>query len=52
MSSHFTQLPADSDEHSKTDDARHQMTLDALREVDDGKVIDHEVIEAWLDTLE
>ena len=31
---------------------RHQMTLDALREADEGKFVEHEQIEIWLAGLE
>jgi len=34
------------------EERRHQMTLDALKEADEGLFIEHEVIEKWLDSLE
>lgn len=30
---------------------RHRMTLEALKEVDTGRVIDHQAILAWADSL-
>ncbi len=34
------------------EERRHQMTLEALREVDEGKFVEPEEIQAWLDGLE
>ena len=33
------------------EEERHQLTLDALADVDDGKVIDHKAVQAWADSL-
>lgn len=30
---------------------RHQLTLEALADVADGKVIDHQAVQAWADSL-
>lgn len=30
---------------------RHQMTLEGLADVDAGRVIDHEIVRAWADSL-
>jgi predicted transcriptional regulator len=30
---------------------RHQLTLEALKDVDDGYVIDHRMVQAWVDSL-
>jgi predicted transcriptional regulator len=34
------------------EEARHRMTLEALADVDAGRVIDHRAIVAWADSLE
>lgn len=37
-----------------SDDAesmRYQLTLEALKDVDDGHVIDHQTVQAWADSL-
>lgn len=31
---------------------RHQMTLEALADVDKGNVIDHQAVQSWADSLE
>jgi predicted transcriptional regulator len=33
------------------EEERHQMTLEALKEVDAGRVIDHQAIQVWADSL-
>lgn len=33
------------------EEQRHQMTLEALNDVDAGRVIDHSVIQAWANSL-
>jgi len=33
------------------EEARHRMILEALEDVDAGRVIDHEEVEAWIDSL-
>jgi predicted transcriptional regulator len=33
------------------EEERHQMTLEALADVDAGRVIDHQAIQAWADSL-
>ena len=33
------------------EEERHRMTLDALEDVDAGRVIDHQAIQAWADSL-
>ncbi|HEU4800069.1 MAG TPA: ribbon-helix-helix domain-containing protein [Gemmatimonadales bacterium] len=33
------------------EEERHRMTLEALADVDAGRVIDHQAIEAWADSL-
>lgn len=33
------------------EEERHRMTLDALADVDTGRVIDHQAIQAWADSL-
>ena len=33
------------------EERRHQMTLEALRELDEGKFVEHEDIRAWAKTL-
>lgn len=33
------------------EDERHRLTLEALEDVDAGRVIDHQVIQAWADSL-
>jgi predicted transcriptional regulator len=33
------------------EEERHQMTLEALKDVDAGRVIDHQAIQAWADSL-
>jgi predicted transcriptional regulator len=33
------------------EEERHRMTLEALAEVDAGRVIDHQAIQAWADSL-
>jgi len=33
------------------EEERHRMTLDALEDVDAGRVIDHHAIQAWADSL-
>lgn len=33
------------------EDERHQMTLEALADVDAGRLIDHQQIQAWADSL-
>ena len=30
---------------------RHRMTLEALADVNDGRVVDHEVVQAWVESL-
>lgn len=34
------------------EEERHRMTLEALADVDAGRVIDHKAIQAWADSLE
>jgi predicted transcriptional regulator len=34
------------------EEERHRMTLDALEDVDAGRMIDHQAIRAWADSLE
>ncbi len=34
------------------EEVRHRMTLQALDDVDGGRVIDHEAIQAWADSLD
>ena len=34
------------------EERRHQMTLEALQEVTDGKFVEQEEIDAWIDSLE
>ena len=33
------------------EEERHQLTLEALADVDDGKVVDHKTVQAWADSL-
>lgn len=33
------------------EEERHEMTLEALADVDTGRVIDHQAIQAWADSL-
>lgn len=33
------------------EEERHRMTLEALEDVDAGRVIDHQAIQAWADSL-
>ena len=33
------------------EEERHRMTLEALAEVDAGRVIDHQAVQAWADSL-
>lgn len=33
------------------EEERHKMTLDALEDVDAGRVLDHQAIQAWADSL-
>jgi predicted transcriptional regulator len=33
------------------EERRHQMTLEALKEVDEGKFVDHDMIQKWADGL-
>jgi len=33
------------------EEERHRMTLEALADVDAGRVIDHQAIQAWADSL-
>lgn len=33
------------------EDERHRMTLEALDDVDAGRVIDHQAVQAWADSL-
>ena len=33
------------------EEERHRMTLDALADVDAGRVIDHQAVQAWADSL-
>jgi predicted transcriptional regulator len=33
------------------EEERHRMTLEALADVDAGRVIDHDVVQAWADSL-
>jgi predicted transcriptional regulator len=33
------------------EEERHRMTLEALQDVDSGRVIDHQAIQAWADSL-
>ena len=33
------------------EEERHRMTLEALTDVDTGRVIDHQAIQAWVDSL-
>jgi len=33
------------------EEERHRLTLEALEDVDAGRVIDHQVIQAWADSL-
>ncbi len=34
------------------EEERHRLTLEALADVDSGRVVDHQVIQAWADSLE
>lgn len=34
------------------EERRHQMTLEALREVDEGKFVEQDVIDKWVDSLD
>lgn len=34
-----------------SEEERHRMTLEALEDVDAGRVIDHQAIQAWADSL-
>ncbi len=34
------------------EEERHRMTLDALADVDAGRVIDHQAVQAWADSLD
>lgn len=33
------------------EEERHQLTLEALADVEDGKVVDHKTVQAWADSL-
>lgn len=33
------------------EEERHRMTLEALQDVDSGRVVDHQAIQAWADSL-
>jgi predicted transcriptional regulator len=34
------------------DEKQHALTLEAIADVDSGRVIDHEAVQAWVDSLD
>ena len=45
-------LTASVDAMARLDARRHQMILEALREIDEGQVVSHEEIEKWAASVE